>query len=171
MTFGGGTDDQGVLFRVFTPGLIPAPTFATQPRSIIDAPGATLTLAAAIEGKQHLRYQWLRNGTNIPGAFSPTLTLGRADGTKIGEYQVRATGFTGEVESQKVHASLFSITTNRTLLIQGAPGNMYRIESTDRLGNSTAWTEMTNIVLSGSAATVPVSASSSKFFRAALVAP
>ncbi len=170
-TFGGGTGDQGVLFRVFTPNLVPAPMIAEQPRSVINAPGSTLTLSAAIETDQHLRYQWLHNGTNIPGAFSSTLTLTRADATKVGEYQLRATGLTGEVESQKVQLSLFSISTNRSLLIQGTPGNTYQIESADQLGTPTNWAEMTNIVLSGSAASVPAGTTSSKFFRAAMVAP
>jgi uncharacterized repeat protein (TIGR03803 family) len=170
-TFGGGTGDQGALFRLFTPNLIPAPTLAIQPRSAIGAPGSTLTFTAAANGPQFLRYQWLHLGTNIPGAFSPSLTLPGVDASKIGEYKLRVTGFTGEVTSQSVYASLFSITTNRSLVIQGTPGNSYRIEIADSLGPPTVWTQMTNIVLSGSSATIPAGNVGSRFFRSVLVSP
>jgi hypothetical protein len=170
-TFGGGTGDQGVLFRLFTPNLIPAPTLATQPRSVIGAPGSTVTFTAAANGSQFLRYQWLHLGTNIPGAFSPSLTLPAVDANKIGEYKVRVTGFTGEVTSQPAHASLFSITRDRSLLIEGTPGNNYRIETAQSLGSPTVWTEMTNIILGETSATIPAGNSGARFFRTVLVSP
>jgi uncharacterized repeat protein (TIGR03803 family) len=170
-TFGGGAGDKGVLFRLFAPNLIPVPTLANQPHSVLGAPGSTLTFAAAVNGAQHLRYQWLHQGTNIPGAFSSTLTLPGADAGKVGEYKVLVTGLTGEVTSQSVQASLFSITTNRGLVIQGTPGSSYRIESAERLGSPTVWMEMTNVVLSGNPAIIPTGNGGARFFRTALASP
>ena len=135
------------------------------------APGSTVELTAAIAGKQRLRYQWMRNGTNIPAAFSEKLTLNGADAARAGEYKVRVTGLTGEATSAAAEVSLFSMTTNRTLRIEGTVGNTYRIESTDRLNTPTAWTQMTNVVLSAGSVEIPIGSSPSRFYRAALTSP
>ena len=52
---------------------VPVLTANVSPTIAEDVVGSTLTLTASFSGADS--YQWLKNGTNIPGATSPTLTL------------------------------------------------------------------------------------------------
>ena len=50
------------------------PTIITQPQSQTVAPGTTVTFTVAASGSMPLSYQWMENGTAIPGATSSSYT-------------------------------------------------------------------------------------------------
>ena len=51
------------------------PTITSHPTSQTVAPGASVTFSVRASGPAPLRYQWLRNGTTIPGATAPDYTI------------------------------------------------------------------------------------------------
>ena len=76
----GGT--TGVVYRI-TYGAT-APAITSQPTSRSVAPGTSVTFSVRASGAAPLRYQWQRNGANIPGATSQDYTLASAATTDNG---------------------------------------------------------------------------------------
>jgi hypothetical protein len=54
--------------------LVP-PSITTQPQSQTVPVGSDVTLSVTANGTMPLNYQWQSNGTNVPGATAPSLTL------------------------------------------------------------------------------------------------
>ena len=61
----------------FAPDLRPGIT--TNPASWSAAAGDTVTFTVAAQSTTAIAYQWLENGTNLPGQLAATLTLGSVD--------------------------------------------------------------------------------------------
>jgi hypothetical protein len=77
-------------------GLVPALTQDVNPLTAEDVQGGSLTMTAAFSGATS--YQWQKNGTNIPGATSPTLTLNNlqlSDTATNGGYSLVASNSVG----------------------------------------------------------------------------
>jgi uncharacterized delta-60 repeat protein len=83
--------------------------------------GQTLTLTANAAGTSTISYQWLKNGTNISGATSATLTIPNAQIADSGYYSVRVSNASGNKTSD---ASLMSVLGAPFILTQpvGAVG-------------------------------------------------
>ena len=64
-------------------------SFTQQPQSRALNPGAPVTFAAAAEGTGPLSFQWLRNGSPVPGANKLTLTLASVVAADSGSYQLQ----------------------------------------------------------------------------------
>jgi len=80
-----------------TPG--PA-VIMTQPESQAVEAGGSVTLTIATTGDDPApRYQWRRNGVNLPGATSPTLTIGHFGRSAAGRYDAVVTDENGTVTS------------------------------------------------------------------------
>ncbi|RYD27027.1 MAG: hypothetical protein EOP86_25130, partial [Verrucomicrobiaceae bacterium] len=62
--------------------------------------GSTVTLTADVSGSLPLTFQWKKNGANIPGAITHTLTLANGAETDSGAYTVTITNGAGSAESQ-----------------------------------------------------------------------
>lgn len=93
-------DDHGYLFRaVFTnsfgsratePALLTvvsefvAPTITGQPTDLTVAEGNTAVFVASVAGTPPFSYQWRKNGQNVAGANSPSLTLNVAGQNSVG---------------------------------------------------------------------------------------
>lgn len=69
---------------------VPAITFTTQPISQSVLVGANVTFTAAATGVNDLAYQWMKNGVDIAGATSATLSLSNVSTSDAGSYSVRA---------------------------------------------------------------------------------
>src|SRR6185503_18459821 len=65
--------DDGAVYRVQYDAAGPAIT--SQPTSQTVAPGASVTFSVRASGPAPLRYQWQRNGANIPGATAQDYTV------------------------------------------------------------------------------------------------
>jgi uncharacterized repeat protein (TIGR03803 family) len=169
-TFGGGTNDQGVLFRLFAPGLIPAPSFAAQPQSFIGPPGSAVTLSPAVIGSEPLFYQWQRGSADIPGAIFQTLSFPSVDAASVGAYSVRVSGLSGTNQSAPAYVTLFNINPDRSLTLLGEPGAPHRIDFSDLLtAPPQNWQPLTNVALPAGPMSIvdPQPASSAqRFYRA-----
>ncbi|HQR20739.1 MAG TPA: hypothetical protein PKV98_07725 [Burkholderiaceae bacterium] len=86
------------------------PTISSQPSGLVVIPGATATFAVAVTGTAPLMYQWQRNGSALPGATGPVLTLTNVNGADAGNYSVFVSNAVGSVTS-----------ANAPLILIGAP--------------------------------------------------
>jgi hypothetical protein len=80
------------------------PVFALQPSNQTVSPGNTATFTTSFTGATS--YQWLFNGTNIPGATGATLQVVNAQSTNCGYYSVIAKNGTGWVPSSMAYLFL-----------------------------------------------------------------
>jgi hypothetical protein len=87
-----------------------APSFSTPPISQTVAAGATVVFSAPAVGVPAPTYQWLFNGTAIPGATSPMLMIARAATANVGTYTALAQNSLGAASSAT--AALAVTTTN-----------------------------------------------------------
>ena len=62
--------------------------------------GGSVTFSVSASGQGSLRYQWRFNGTNLPGATNPTLTLTNVQPSQEGAYMVMVTDSVGTAPSQ-----------------------------------------------------------------------
>jgi len=76
-----------------------APAFTTQPASQSVFAGATVTFTAAVSSGTAVTYQWRRNGVDLAGATSATLTLVNVQAADAATYTVVATNSGGSVTS------------------------------------------------------------------------
>jgi hypothetical protein len=85
-------------FAVFPPTA--SPVITQQPRSQSVDAGTNVLLEAQADGLTQLSYQWQLNGTNLPGATSPTLTVPSAQAADSGEYTLVVTNTLGLINSR-----------------------------------------------------------------------
>ena len=77
-----------------------APPFITsQPQSRVITNGTTATLSVAATGAAPIRFQWRRNGSELPGATNATLVLPNAQTADAGSYVVHVFNAVGAVDS------------------------------------------------------------------------
>jgi hypothetical protein len=82
------------------------PTIISQPQSLIVGGRALASFSVIASGPQ-LNYQWLLNGTNIPGATTNTLTIPSVTQTNLGNYTVLVTNSFGSVLSSNATLSMY----------------------------------------------------------------
>jgi len=86
------------------------PVFTLQPTSGSVAVGGNLTLTATATGTPTPTYQWRRNGVNVAGATSSSLTFSAIQAADAGSYVVVATNSAGSVTSQTAVVGVTSTT-------------------------------------------------------------
>src|SRR6266571_1509021 len=84
----------------------PVVTVDTLPASGSDVVGSQVTFTAAFAGSLPISYRWQRDGTDIPGATSATLTLTNLQLTDTAGYSLQASNALGIVSST---ASQFTV--------------------------------------------------------------
>ena len=82
----GGNQSTGSVFRI-----VPGPQFATQPATQTVYSNANVVLNASVTGIAPLSYQWRRNGVDIPGATTSSLTFASAQVSDSGSYSLVVT--------------------------------------------------------------------------------
>jgi metal-sulfur cluster biosynthetic enzyme len=70
----------------------PPASITSQPASQQVCPGSNATFSVTATGQGPLTYQWKKNGVNIPGATSATLTLNAVSTADTANYTVTVTG-------------------------------------------------------------------------------
>ena len=84
------------------------PMFTSQPSSQSVLLGTIVTFAATATGSSLVRYQWRKDGVDLPGATAAALVLPYAPATAAGTYTVLATTMEGVASSS---AALLTITS------------------------------------------------------------
>ena len=82
-----------------TLGFTQPPSFTTQPASQSVAAGATATFTASATGTGLITYQWLKDGSSIPGATTTTLTIANVQTANLGNYVLIASNAGGPATS------------------------------------------------------------------------
>ncbi|MEI2722569.1 MAG: choice-of-anchor tandem repeat GloVer-containing protein [Verrucomicrobiota bacterium] len=111
-TTGGSSIDsgRGTVFR-----LLVAPVVIVQPQSQTNNAGTTATFSVSVTGAPPLSYQWRKDGVNISGATSSTLTISNVKPANIGYYCVVVSNPWGTVPS-----------ANASLTIPGMPSGIWQ---------------------------------------------
>ena len=89
-----------------TPGALTAtngtpPQMTSQPQSRTVLVGQTMILSATVTGSGPFAYQWLLNGTNLPGATNLSLQITNVQPQHAGDYELIVANLVGSVFSQK----------------------------------------------------------------------
>ncbi len=79
---------QGVPANPNDPDQAPAPTITSQPSSMTACAGTTASFSVSATAGSSISYQWKKNGVNIGGATSSTLTLNAVTSADAGTYSV-----------------------------------------------------------------------------------
>ncbi len=101
------------------------PAIIVQPTSVTALGGDTVAFTVVAIGRPTLLYQWCKNGVDIAGATSPTLTLANVSASDVATYCVKVTNTDGSVTSVDVTFTLSLrrlqvVTTQTTNLTAGA---------------------------------------------------
>ncbi len=80
-------------------GTAGTPTFASQPASQTATSGQQVTFTANPSGSGPFTYQWLKNGTDIPGATGSTYSISSVSSSDYGNYLVVVTNAQGSTTS------------------------------------------------------------------------
>lgn len=93
--------DRGWVDQVaFLPQPPPAdPVLTAQPQSQSATTGGTVTLSIVAVGTGNLTYQWRKDGVNLPGATSASLTIANVQPSDAGSYDVVVRQATGSATS------------------------------------------------------------------------
>ncbi len=94
-----------------------APAITTQPAGRTVTEGATVTFSVVASGTAPLSYQWLKNGANIAGATSASLTLTAVTTASAGTYSVRVSNTAGSATSAGATLTVNSTPARPTVAI------------------------------------------------------
>jgi Tol biopolymer transport system component len=83
-----------------------SPSITSQPSTVIVPSGGSAMLAVGATGSGPLSYQWIFNGTAIPGATLPVLTLNNVGNANVGNYMVTVANSVSSTASQTVELIL-----------------------------------------------------------------
>jgi hypothetical protein len=87
------------------------PRILTNPQDLIALTGTTVSLQATADGSAPLRYQWLKNGTAVPGASSPTLTIPGVQFDHRGAYYLTVENDFGSAASTVAQLDVYAAPT------------------------------------------------------------
>jgi hypothetical protein len=78
---------------------IPPPNIVVQPTNQVVQAGNLATLRAIASGFPLLNYQWIKNGTNVPGAIANVLSISNATAADSGQYSLTVSNIGGVTAS------------------------------------------------------------------------
>src|SRR5262249_22109030 len=95
-------------------------SIATQPQSQSVIGGSSLALTVAATGTAPLTYQWKKDGNNVAGATTSTLSVSQAQAGDAGTYSVVVTNSLGSVTSNPAVVTVSSdVFANRVIIPSG----------------------------------------------------
>jgi hypothetical protein len=154
---------------VGSPGTASGPialSVAEPPASVTANPGDAVTFSAVVHGFPRPRYQWQKDGEDLPGQTAATLVVTNVSSGSVGNFRVRASnGLTTvtsaaaelKVAETPVAPTFTLVPTNQSVLIGGAvsfvsaatgvpqPAFEWRFQGT-LLGETGATLSLTNVV-------------------------
>jgi len=110
----------------------------------------TVTFSVSVAGSG-LTYQWQRNGTNVAGATSATLTVAGGMEANAGRYSVLVSSPTGPLVASQPSVLRFfgDLRMFAGMSIAGESGDRYRIEAADIIPGVTNWVPVTTFTHPG----------------------
>ena len=151
----GSTNSATVTLTVQTS----PPNITAQPQNNTVQAGSQATFTVIVTGTAPLNYQWTFNGTNLPGATSPNLTINSAQSSDAGTYAVSISNTYGSTNS--ANATLTVTTATGYIIFQNTPNSATKIFTNSTIGGPVTGLTMTNLgsyryalFVSGSATTV-----------------
>lgn len=104
--------------------VIPA-SILSQPKDVAVFPGQSATFAVAVSSTSSVTYQWLKNGTPIPGATNSVLTIPAVTTADAGDYSVLVTDRVGTISSApaKLTVLLHPVFTLNPVTVNINPGS------------------------------------------------
>lgn len=103
-----GTSNQMVLALVVPTNAMPGVILMPQLNRVVDA-GGSAGFAGVGSGASPLSFQWLFNGTNLPGATNSSLLISNAQTNQAGNYALVVTNYAGSITSSAVSLTVFPV--------------------------------------------------------------
>jgi uncharacterized repeat protein (TIGR01451 family) len=85
------------------------PSISSQPQNQAVAEGESAAFGVVANSQSPLSYQWLFNGSEIPGATNPVFSLGAVSTNDLGQYSVEVMNDVGSVASSNAALSLTTV--------------------------------------------------------------
>ncbi len=157
-----GSGMIGGMLHAFLLTPVSAPVqISAMPTNMVLADGGTLRMNVAMSTGDALQYQWMRNGTNLPGQTNASLSLLHMQPTMTGQYSVVVRNPVGMVADLSAGVAMLMMQppagSGPTLMLYGPLNAHYRIDQAPSLGPAPSWTTMTNLSLSTNAFSVILS--------------
>jgi len=86
-----------------------APVIYTQPQSVSRYVGDNVTFTVSAEGDDPLTFQWQKNGTNLVGATTVSLTLSNVNFGDAGSYRLAVTNLLGNKNSASAVLTVLAV--------------------------------------------------------------
>jgi hypothetical protein len=106
-----------------------APVVTVPPQDLTVQAGATANFSVTASGSPPLTYQWLFNGTNLPGATSSSLTLVNVQGANAGSYSVQVSNGSGSTTSAAATLTVITLTPVAHWKFDEPPGGTIAVDS------------------------------------------
>lgn len=132
------------------PVVAAAPSFQAQPESQSVPLDSSVTLSVVVTGQPTPAVQWKRNGVDIPGAISPTLSFAKVSSADFGFYQATATNVAGTAVSSTAKLTR-SATSTADPVATTVP--VFTTQPENRTASSTATVSFTAIASAAPAPT------------------
>jgi len=117
--------------RIRYAGATEAPTVANQPESLTVRPGESATFTVGATGSPPLRYQWQRNGIDLAGQTSSTLTLAPVSLSDSGaRFRVRVSNGYGSVLSNEAPLAVRNTTAPTATFLLPVERTLYSAGNT-----------------------------------------
>jgi uncharacterized repeat protein (TIGR03803 family) len=127
--------------------VVPGPAFSSQPASATAASGGMVVFDAGVSGTPPYGFQWIFNGTNIPGATNLSLTITNVSPASAGLYALEIINGGDSVISAAASLAAVDLETLAGLVISGSIGMNYALQSVATLDGGDQWMTLTNILL------------------------
>lgn len=123
--------DAEIDFLFQNPGtaITGAPLITVPPQNLAVPAGSNATFTVTATGSGTLTYQWLFNGTNLPGATSSSLTLVNVQPANAGNYSVRVSNANGSTTSPSATLSVVTFAPVAHWKFDEAPGSTVAVDS------------------------------------------
>jgi hypothetical protein len=168
---------KGLGYTFVAPATNVRPTIVSAPANLGVTNGSRIVLASAAVGTAPLNYQWMFNGTNIPGATNATYIIAAANAAKTGSYTIAVTNAFGAVTSGPARLqvtapfALYGVQRDGTgclFHLQAANGIVYTIQYKSS-ATDPVWQVLRTIMGDGSAVTITGSGGNQQQFYRVIV--
>lgn len=121
--------NSGGTWRVAGP--LSYPIITTPPQSQTAAVGASISFVVVADGAQPLKYQWRKDGANIPNATSARYSIANVQTSHAGAYSVVVSNAAGSVTSSNATLTVgagepdLTKSTDNISRVSGSPGDTF----------------------------------------------